>query len=154
MSHLASSTQCGMRLNAKIFDKMKGLLTLAIVAVSLCSVAQTNVKCGSADTKPRHYMKVTVDKIDNSNSDGVSRVSCTLVGVPHTSSRIDSVTAVVAGKRVKATDIDGVDFNRYFQWEDEGAIPVDVDIAKSMKFTKNDTIKFHTVHGVYAAPLK
>ena len=98
-------------------------------------------------------MQVTVDKIDNTNSDGVSRVSCTLWGVPHTSSRIDSVTAVIKGRTYKATDIDGVDFGRYFQWEDEKDLPVEVDIKRHTQFGTTDTIKFHTVHGVYTAPL-
>ncbi len=103
---------------------------------------------------PRHAMTVRVDQIDNTNSDGVSRVACVLLGIPHTSSRVDSVTAVIGNKTVKATDIDGVDFGRYFQWEDDSALPVEVDIERHARFNKGDSIKFHTVHGVYTAPLK
>lgn len=134
---------------------MKAILPIiAIAAVSVMSFAQSSFTCGPDGNRPRHYMKVTVDKIDNINSDGVSRVSCTLAGVPHTSSRIDSVTAIISGRTVRAVDIDGVDFMRYFQWEDEGVVPVDVDLERTSTFSPGDSIMFHTVHGVYAAPLK
>ena len=133
---------------------MKAILPIiTIAAISFMSMAQSGYTCGPADNKPRHYMKVTVEKVDNANSDGVSRVSCSLIGVPHTSSRVDSVTAVIGGRTIKATDIDGVDFMRYFQWEDEGVVTVDVDLAKTRSFLSGDSIKFHTVHGTYTAPL-
>ncbi len=46
------------------------------------------------------------------------------VGRPHTSCRVDAVS-LRAGKGVyTATDINGVDFKRWFQWEDDGEIPV------------------------------
>ena len=131
---------------------MKYILLSVMAAMSLYSVAAIE-KCGSKQSARRHMMQVTVDKIDNNNSDGVSRVTCTLLGVPHTSSRIDSVTAIVNGRSVKATDIDGVDFGRYFQWEDERDFPVDVDIKRHSKYAPTDSIYFHTVHGVYSAPL-
>ncbi len=131
---------------------MKHILITIFTAISL-QVFATTYNCGQRPQNQRHIMQVTVDKIDNTNSDGVSRVSCTLWGVPHTSSRIDSVTAVIKGRTYKATDIDGVDFGRYFQWEDEKDFPVEVDIKRHTQFGATDTIKFHTVHGVYTAPL-
>lgn len=127
------------------------LLTIAAV-LSLNAFAAIE-NCGPKQQNRRHIMQVTVDKIDNNNSDGVSRVNCTLWGVPHTSSRIDSVTAVVNGRTYKATDIDGVDFGRYFQWEDDRDLPVEVDIKRHSAFSKTDSIYFHTVHGIYSAPL-
>lgn len=132
---------------------MKKLLVLAVAGVSFLMAAQSPRQCGSVDSKPRHFMQVAVDGINRNTGDGVMRVSCTLTSTPHTSSKIDSVTAVIGGRRFKAVDIDGVDFGRYFQWEDEGVIPVEVDFARPMKTTRNDSIKFHTIHGVYAAPL-
>ncbi len=128
------------------------IISVVTLMISMVPFAKDN--CQYQFTRPRHFMKVVVDRIDNSNSDHVSRVSCTLVGVPHTSSRVDSVTAVIKGRVVKATDIDGIDFGRYFQWEDEGAVPVDVDIQHTRVFSPNDSVRFHTVHGVYTSPLK
>ncbi len=53
----------------------------------------------------------------------LTRLYGRLVGRPHTSCRVDAVS-LTAGKRVyTATDIDGVDFKRWFQWEDDGEIP-------------------------------
>lgn len=131
---------------------------LFVLAVPFLLTAQSPAvresKPPTSKSRPRHYMRVTVDKVDNTNTDGVSRVSCSLVGIPHTSSRIDSVTAVIGNKIYKASDIDGVDFERYFQWEDEGVVPVDVDLKRTLTFNPGDSIVFHTVHGKYAAPFK
>jgi len=131
---------------------MKKSIVFSMLIMALTVIAQS--KGTVNNTKPSHFMKVKVDKIDNSNSDCVSRVRCTLTGIPHTSSRIDSVTATVGGQILKATDIDGVDFGRYFQWEDEGAVHVDVDLNLTRSFTTLDTIRFHTIHGVYSVPFK
>ena len=98
-------------------------------------------------------MTVMVDKVDNENSDEVTRVTCALLSTPHTSSRIDSIALVrPGGKRFMATDIDGVDFRRYFQWEDESYLMVEVDFPlQSKAFSKRDTLEFYTVHGVVKA---
>lgn len=127
------------------------IVFIAFISVSAC-VAQRN--CSPNRGNQRHFMQVKIDKVDNTNSDGVSRVSCSLVGIPHTSSRVDSVVATVGGKRLKSNDIDGIDFGRYFQWEDEGVIPVDVDIKKVRIFNNGDSLRFYTVYGVFAAPFK
>ncbi len=133
---------------------MKRSLIIPILTVMASLMAVSKDTCHQQLTQPRHFMKIEVDRIDNNNSDHVSRVSCTIIGVPHTSSRVDSVTAVIKGRVYKSTDIDGIDFGRYFQWEEEGAIPVDVDIVHTRTFSTNDSIRFHTVHGTYASPLK
>ena len=133
---------------------MKRSLIIPILTVMASLMAVSKDTCHQQLTQPRHFMKIVIDRIDNNNSDYVSRVSCTIIGVPHTSSRVDSVTAVIKGRVYRSTDIDGIDFGRYFQWEEEGAIPVDVDIVHTRTFSPNDSIRFHTVHGTYASPLK
>lgn len=56
------------------------------------------------------------------------RLYGTLVGKPHTSDRIDRLTLVMPdGHKLEATDIEGVDMKRWFQWEDSGAIEVEID---------------------------
>lgn len=66
--------------------------------------------------------------------DDVIRVSVNLVGRPHTAGRIDSVYMVSSGSaELPAVDIDGVDFKRWFQWEDDSAIYVEIDfLGKSL----------------------
>lgn len=135
---------------------MKKHFFIFVFAVAVISVmAQINFpgRNKSAGSQ-KHVMKIEVGKKSLDNSDNVLRVSCALIGIPHTSSRIDSVFATINGKRYKATDIDGVDFNRYFQWEDEDAVEVDVDIPCHKQPVKKDSIFFHTVHGIYKSALK
>ncbi|MCM1349404.1 MAG: hypothetical protein NC338_08330 [Firmicutes bacterium] len=58
----------------------------------------------------------------------LTRVYGTLNGRPHTSNRIDRLVLVTpTGKQFEATDIEGVDFKRWFQWEDSGKIEVEID---------------------------
>ena len=60
--------------------------------------------------------------------DDLTRVYGELIGKPHTAARIDEITLTIApGKSYGWTDIDGIDANRYFQWEDEGRIAVEID---------------------------
>lgn len=134
---------------------MRKFIFISIFAIAILSaMAQVNLKCRDIDSdSQKHYMKIEVGNKSLNNSDNVLRVSCALVGVPHTSSRIDSVFATVKGKRYKATDIDGVDFNRYFQWEDD-AIEIEVDIPCRKQPAKKDSIFFYTVHGIYKSALK
>ncbi len=66
--------------------------------------------------------------------DDVTRVYGHITGLPHTSARIDGfiITSDPRGKlgAGRATDIDGFDFERRFQWEDSGDIPVEIDFPK------------------------
>lgn len=102
---------------------------------------------------PSHTMTPKVTGVDNNNGSGVTRISFDLVSIPHTSSRIDSVSAVFDGHRILAEDIDGVDFKCYFQWEDDGVIPVEVDFKRQQHFLPTDSVTFHTVHGNYSVSL-
>lgn len=86
--------------------------------------------------------------------DHIIRVKGSLIGDPHTSNRINSARLLVGHQSYAATDIDGVDFERYFQWEDDGIIPLEIDFAipegtKMPKLGKNASIIFTTVHGEY-----
>lgn len=58
----------------------------------------------------------------------LTRVYGRLSGRPHTSNRIDFISVrPTEGKQSESTDIDGVDMKRWFQWEDDGIIPVEID---------------------------
>lgn len=111
------------------------ILLILITAASSVLPAQAKILKGysAAGLEP---FGVTVDSIDYRTS--LTRVYCKIVARPHTSGRIDRMTLAVNGRSYVATDIDGVDFNRYFQWEDDGVIPLEVDFpamkpAKTMK---------------------
>ena len=60
--------------------------------------------------------------------DDVTRLYGKLRGTPHTSSRIDSMILTAPGDiAALCTDLDGADLRRWFQWEDDGLIPVEID---------------------------
>lgn len=70
----------------------------------------------------------TVDSIDCRKD--LTRVYGRVQGRPHTSMRIDAISMLVPGAVLKeCTDIDGVDFNRWFQWEDDGVILLELDFG-------------------------
>lgn len=82
------------------------------------------------------------------------RISLCLVGIPHTSQRIDGIDLVIGDKTVKANDIDGVDFERYFQFEDAGVQMIDVDFPFKGELPKTATLIFHTANGDITAPAR
>lgn len=87
---------------------------------------------------------VIVDSIDYRAD--LTRLYARLLGRPHTSHRIDGVTLLSNGVTYTARDIDGIDFKRYFQWEDGGVIPVEIDFVK-MKPVRSGTITLTTPRG-------
>lgn len=90
---------------------------------------------------------LSVTGVECKPADHIVRVSATLTSMPHTSWRIDSITADVPGKgTVGASDIDGIDFKRYFQWEDEGEINLEIDFPTD-SIGKIGTLIFHSVTG-------
>lgn len=85
------------------------------------------------DRRSRGVMELVVDSVDFRTD--LMRVYGKLKGMPHTSHRIDSIVLQQAdGSKSVSTDIDGVDIKRWFQWEDDGLIPVEIDF-KPMKKT-------------------
>lgn len=106
---------------------MKQILSLALAlmvgAIPLEAKMVRGFESASDDT-----LGFKVDSIDYRKD--LTRVYGRLMGRPHTSARIDGATMTVGSSPVKeCTDIDGVDFNRYFQWEDGGEINVELDFA-------------------------
>ena len=82
------------------------------------------------------------------------RVYGRLTGTPHTSSRIDRVSLVIDGATLESTDIDGVDFGRYFQWEDDGVINIELDFPAVRKFPSSGRIVMTTPRGDSTATWK
>lgn len=95
---------------------------------------------------------VIPDKVTPTD-DGI-RISVCLVGIPSTSQRIDSVDLTVGPKVIKAVDIDGVDFERAFQFEDTGVQVIELDFPFNGKLPKTATLTFHTANGDVVAPAR
>lgn len=68
------------------------------------------------------------------------------IGRPHTAHRIDAAEIRSIGVKAAASDIDGVDFNRYFQWEDSGVIPLEIDFPP-MHESSTVQVGLTTVYG-------
>lgn len=123
-----------------------------------CHQHAAEQKCGpdaAANSKEAtRQFDFTVTDIIVKTDDDLVRVCGNLAGRPHTSARIDSITMRGAnGVLIKADDIDGVDFERYFQWEDDGIIPLEIDFPGLEKYNTavggNEAaeIIFHTAKG-------
>lgn len=156
--------------------KIKGIITAVAVLTAICAAPQTSSQhcphheagCQAVSQCPspavnrtaaKKQFKFKVKEVKEKPDDDLIRVGGDLIGRPHTSARIDSVTLTTDDARIKANDIDGVDFERYFQWEDEGIIPVEIDFpgyqkAKKMLENGNCIFLFHTVNGEVGVPLK
>ena len=124
-------------------------LALLFGAASMPSVAfEASAQVNQLDAE----INIIPDKSVKTD-DGV-RITVCVVGIPHTSQRIDSVDLVMGPKIVKATDIDGVDFERYFQFEDQGVIMMDIDFPFKGIIPKTAKLVFHTVKGDVTCPAR
>lgn len=99
------------------------LLATIISSLAMISVNAKTVR--SFNSQSDNKLTFRVDSVDYRSD--LTRIYGKLIGRPHTSNRIDGVTALTSGSALTSTDIDGVDFHRYFQWEDDGIIPIELD---------------------------
>lgn len=93
----------------------------------MSSPQSTTVVRYTSTTDP--VLSVVVDSVEYRQD--LTRLYGKLVGMPHTSGRIDAASLLSGKTAMPAADIDGVDFNRYFQWEDDGLIPIEIDFRAS-----------------------
>lgn len=103
---------------------MKRIITLIASAAIVSTSLSAKVVKDFTSTSD-NVLTFTVDSIDYRQD--LTRVYGRVQGRPHTSARIDEVQYIGNGAAWTATDIDGVDFRRYFQWEDENEIPLEID---------------------------
>ncbi|MBD5252939.1 MAG: hypothetical protein HDS51_01755 [Barnesiella sp.] len=130
-------------------------LTLAVAAlVAMACTAYSGVKRNyvSAPAGASEPIAFTVDSIDFRKD--LTRVYGRLTGAPHTSNRIDDATLYTPAGAFEATDIDGVDFRRYFQWEDDGEIAIEIDFprVKSVKAVTFTTVRGKATINIAPAP--
>lgn len=91
--------------------------------------------------------KFTMDSIVL--TDVYARIYGKLSGHPHTSCRIDEIE--LKGCSTESTvsnDIDGIDYRRWFQWEDDGTIPLEIDFPPSVILSDTFIIEAKTPRGM------
>ena len=101
------------------------LLISASVAVCSCHTQSRTLKGYTATPLVSGPMELVVDSVDFRKD--LTRVYGKVKGQPHTSNRVNKLTMTVGKRQFEATDVDGFDMNRWFQWEDSGVIPVEFD---------------------------
>ncbi len=116
----------------------------SFMAMSIAVTAVAQAPSAMSAKKNKSDMRVELDSVDFRTD--LTRVYGRLIGRPHTAQRIDYVTLRTPGVVLAAQEIDGVDLERYFQWEDDGVIPIEIDFAPS---TKSNTVELEmlTVYG-------
>ena len=67
---------------------------------------------------------------------------------------MDSVDLKIGEKVYKATDIDGLDFGRSFQFDDTSVQVIELDFPFKGKLPKTATLTFHTADGEVVAPAR
>ncbi len=125
---------------------MKTIRRIAIAVVAIAAAA-----CGAQAKIVKNYkshsddvLTFQVDSIDFRKD--LTRVYGKVIGRPHTSHRIDGVTLNINNQALVSDDIDGVDFKRYFQWEDDGFILLEIDFPATRP-ARNLNLNFNTVRG-------
>lgn len=114
---------------------MLRIFSLIVIVSAACLTSCAKVVRGW-QSESQGEPTVTVDSIDFRKD--LTRVYCHISGRPHTSNRIDRVSMTVNGRLLECSDIDGVDFNRYFQWEDDGTIPLELDFGPVKKASQGE----------------
>lgn len=91
--------------------------------------------------------KLTMDSIVL--TDEYTRLFGKLSGLPHTSCRIDEIELKgCSTESAVSNDIDGIDYRRWFQWEDDGTIPLEIDFPPSVILSDTFMIEAKTPRGM------
>lgn len=132
-------TQKAMKNNKRNYLFLFAALALIVVAVAAQARTERHYRATAAQ-----HINLTVDSIDFRSD--LTRVYGKLVGRPHTSQRIDEAIIHIGQASFQARDIDGVDFKRWFQWEEDGNIPVEIDFRQMTPF-QSAVIELRTPRG-------
>lgn len=121
----------------KAFKSFRNIMVAVALAAasSFAAVAQTSDP----------GFNVISDKVINTD-EGI-RITLCHVGIPSTSQRIDGIDLVNGETVIPANDIDGVDFKRYFQFEETGVQVIEVDFPFKGALPKSANLIFHTEKG-------
>lgn len=115
------------------------LIPLAAMALLTASMAATDgavtFRSFITGVKSAPKWSLTVDSV--MRRDDVTRIYGRLEWKPNRPGRIDSIRATATDRRTfEATDIDGIDLQRWFQWEDDGVISLEIDFPPALDPTK------------------
>lgn len=125
-----------MNMFGRLFISVAVFLCVVIIPADLVARELENYSIEASKSGGQIGFKI--EKIDY--RDDLTRVYGFLIGKPHTSGRIDEMIFVAStGEKLDATDIDGIDMKRWFQWEDDNAIYVEIDFPP-MKIQSEFTI--------------
>lgn len=123
----------------------KSIVYIALVSILLPLSASAKVERGyHSESKPG--LSFVVDSVDYRKD--LTRVYGRLIGAPHTSGRIDRISLAAPSGTMMCSDIDGVDFNRYFQWEASGVINTEMDFP-AMRPAPKFEVTFRTPRGEF-----
>ncbi len=125
--------------------RLRNILATTLLATS-CALG------ASAQTDSANGFNILPDK--SVATDEGTRLTICLVGIPSTSQRIDGIDLVDGQTVIPANDIDGVDFKRYFQFEDTGVLVIEVDFPFKGTISKTVNLIFHTEKGDIKAPAR
>lgn len=114
----------------------RGAIALLISAVAFAAATAETVT--GYDTECTGVLLGAIDSIDYRTD--LTRVYGRLQGKPHTSGRIDGILMLSGKQRVPMTDLDGVDKKRWFQWEDNSSISIEIDFGV---IQQSDSIVFN-----------
>lgn len=100
---------------------------MMLIAAAIVFTADAKIVRGYNCQTESGDVSLKIDSIDFRSD--LARVYGTLIGKPHTSFRIDKMmlSGLMSPKGVHWTDAEGIDMNRWFQWEDNGKIAVEID---------------------------
>jgi hypothetical protein len=131
---------------------MKAIRLAAILALAGGSAMVAPAPVAAQVNQLNAEMNVIPDKV--TPTDNGIRISVCLVGIPTTSQHIDAVDLNVGTKVIKATDVDGIEFEKNFQFEDTGVQVIELDFPFKGQLPKTATLTFHTAHGDITAPAR
>lgn len=135
-------------------------LALAIVALMCTGVSHARVIGGYSTSAPvvtgaregsSGVITLKVDSIDFRND--LTRVYARIFGRPNTSQRIDAATLTIGKRSMAWTDVDGIEMKHYFQFEEDGVIPVEMDFPATGA-SQRGSVTLVTVYGNYTYNLR
>lgn len=128
-------------------------LTALLLLIGVAVAKGTGQVFKPQEQKIKHELRIEIDSI--SCREDLSRVYCRAIGRPNTSNRID---AIKLNGKIAATDIDPIDFQRAFQWEEDGVLPLEIDFpalkSKPSTFYLEFTTPYGIVRGAYSKSAK
>lgn len=114
---------------------------LILVAAVLLTLSNASAKVVKGFTcKSAGQTAFVVDSIDFRAD--LTRFYGKIKGKPHFSDRIDRLTlkGAMSNTPCTSTDIDGIDMKRWYQFEDSGMIPVEIDFPPFTRYRGITTI--------------